>query len=78
MIQPGNGFEYMYGETLEGGKCKVCDKGCKETLRHILVEYEAGKEIRKTPVRDVGNLWDSSESEGGWPMYDYIGTQIKD
>jgi len=29
-------------------------------------------------VRDVGNLWDSSETEGGWPMYDYIGTHVGD
>ena len=78
LIQPGNAYEYMYGEALEGGKCKLCNEGSKETLGHILGECEAGKEIKEKAVRDVGNLWDSSETEGGWPMYDYIGTHVGD
>ena len=77
LIQPGNAYEYMYGEALDGGTCKLCKEGSKETLGHILGECEAGKEIREKAVREVGNLWDSSETEGGWPMHDYIGTHVR-
>ena len=76
LIQSGNAYEYMYGQQLEGGKCMLCGLGCKETLSHVLCECEEGKDIREKAVREVGNLWDNTEKEGGWPMYDYIGTRI--
>ena len=43
-----------------------------------MCECKAGQPIREEAVRTVGNLWDSTDNEGGWPMLDYINTQGED